>query len=109
MGILDPLKNMDSFGYVAPKALVGIKNITMQMIYPDKALEDNLEGKVMVSFVVDKVGKVKDVKVKKSISPELDKEAIRVVKGMPLWKPGMQAGIPQNVQLYLPILFKLNQ
>ena len=86
-----------------------MKYISSSLIYPESAADRDLEGKVLVSFVVDKTGKVGDVKIKKSVNKDLDKEAIRVVKGMPLWKPGMQAGVPQNVQFYLPIMFKLNQ
>ena len=86
-----------------------MKYISSSFIYPESAADKEIEGKVLVSFVVDKTGKVGDVKIKKSVNKDLDKEAIRVVKGMPLWKPGMQAGVPQNVQFYLPIMFKLNQ
>ena len=86
-----------------------MKYISSSLIYPESAADKEIEGKVLVSFVVDKTGKVGDVKIKKSVNKDLDKEAIRVVKGMPLWKPGMQAGVPQNVQFYLPIMFKLNQ
>jgi protein TonB len=86
-----------------------MKYISSSLVYPESAADREIEGKVLVSFVVDKTGKVGDVKIKKSVNKDLDKEAIRVVKGMPLWKPGMQAGVPQNVQFYLPIMFKLNQ
>jgi TonB family protein len=61
----------------------------------------------MVTFVINPEGKVIDPEVKISVSKELDQEAIRIVKQMPLWKPGMQNGQPVNVQLTLPILFKL--
>lgn len=85
-----------------------MKYIASNLVYPESAADKEIEGKVLVSFVVDKTGKVIDVKIKKSVNKDLDKEAIRVVKSMPLWKPGMQAGVPQNVQFYLPVMFKLN-
>lgn len=85
-----------------------MKYIASSLLYPESAEDKEIEGKVLVSFVVDKTGKVIDVKMKKSENKDFDKEAVRVVKSMPLWKPGMQAGMPQNVQLYLPVNFKLN-
>jgi TonB family protein len=87
------------------KALVDF--IRTNMHYPEKAIKFGDEGKVMVTFVINPEGKVIDPEVKISISKELDQEAIRIVKQMPLWKPGMQNGQPVNVQLTLPILFKL--
>ncbi|MFH0894798.1 MAG: M56 family metallopeptidase, partial [Bacteroidota bacterium] len=80
-----------------------LKNI----VYPKKAKENNITGKVMIDFVVDKTGKVKDVTVKKSVDPELDAEALRVIKMMPNWKPGKKDGQPIDIQLTLPVSFKL--
>lgn len=84
-----------------------VEFIKNNMRYPEKAIKLGDEGKVMVTFVVNPEGKVIDPEVKISISKELDEEAIRIVKQMPEWKPGMQNGQPVNVQLTLPILFKL--
>ena len=79
--------------------------ISLNLKYP--ALKE-VSGKVFVSFVVDKKGKVTDVRVKNDVDAALSKEAIRLVKAMPLWTPGKLDGKPVNVQLNLPIYFKAN-
>lgn len=79
--------------------------ISLNLKYP--ALKE-VSGKVFVSFVVDKKGKVTDVKVKNDVDAALAKEAVRLVKAMPLWTPGKLEGKPVNVQLNLPIYFKAN-
>ena len=79
--------------------------ISLNLKYP--ALKE-VSGKVFVSFVVDKKGKVTDVKVKNEVDAALAKEAVRLVKSMPLWTPGKLEGKPVNVQLNLPIYFKAN-
>lgn len=82
--------------------------IKINLKYPDFGKEERAEGKVLVSFVVDKKGKVVDVKAKNHIDSKLEKEAVRVVKGMPNWEAGVQDGKPVNVQMTLPINFKAN-
>lgn len=81
--------------------------IAWNLHYPEKALKNKVEGKVFVQFVIDTTGKVVEPKVIKSVSPELDAEALRVVSGMPAWKPGMQRGKPVRVSFTLPVIFKL--
>ncbi|MCB9187058.1 MAG: TonB family protein [Flavobacteriales bacterium] len=76
--------------------------------YPETAEADGLEGKVFVQFVVDKSGKVGQVEVVKSVRDDLDAEAIRVISEMPDWTPGKQGGKAVNVQLVLPISYKLS-
>ena len=76
--------------------------------YPEKAMENGIEGKVLVGFVVDKSGLVRDVEVKRSADPLLDAEALRIVKSFPKWQPGMQDGKTVNVSYVLPFNFKLN-
>jgi len=79
--------------------------ISLNLKYP--ALKE-VSGKVFVSFVVDKKGKAIDVKVKNEVDAALAKEAIRLVKAMPLWTPGKLEGKAVNVQMNLPIYFKAN-
>ena len=79
--------------------------ISLNLKYP--ALKE-VSGKVFVSFVVDKKGKVTDVRVKNEVDAALSKEAIRLVKAMPLWTPGKLQGKAVNVQMNLPIYFKAN-
>lgn len=77
--------------------------------YPMDAMENGIEGKVYLSFVVDKTGKVKDVKILRGIpgGGSLEKEALRVIRGLPNFTPGMQNGQPVNVKLTIPIKFQL--
>jgi len=75
--------------------------------YRAEAEKAKITGKVYVSFLVDKTGKVKNAIIKKSASPSLDSEAIRVISSMPDWKPGSQSGKPVDVQMLVPIEFKL--
>lgn len=66
-----------------------------------------VNGKVIVSFVIEKDGSVSDAKVVRKLAPNFDDEALRVVKLMPKWKPGRQDGKPVRVQFNLPINFSL--
>ncbi|MDO5035704.1 MAG: energy transducer TonB [Porphyromonas sp.] len=75
--------------------------------YPPIAAENNVQGRVLVSFVVERDGSVSDVKVVRGVDPNLDKEAVRVVKLLPKWKPGMQTGKPVRYRYNLPVTFRL--
>ena len=75
--------------------------------YPAEAKEKGDEGRVIVQFVVEKDGSIVEPKVVKSVSPELDAEALRVVQMMPKWKPGQQRGKNVRVQFTLPVSFRL--
>ena len=66
-----------------------------------------IQGRVVVSFIVEKDGSLTDVKVIKSVDPAFDKEAVRVVKSMPKWEPGMYRGKPARVKYCIPISFRL--
>ena len=70
--------------------------------------ENNITGRVFVSFVVDKTGKVSNVKILRGVDKYLDAEAVRVVSSLPRFKPGKQRGKPVKVQYNVPISFKLN-
>lgn len=77
------------------------------MKYPPIARDNNIQGRVYVSFVVEKNGKITDVRVLRGIGGGCDEEAIRVVKSMPSWSPGKQRGKAVRVRFNLPIVFKL--
>lgn len=83
------------------------KWITKNVKYPQIAAENNIQGKVFMNFVIEKDGSITDVKVLRGVDPALDKEAIRVIKSMPKWKPGKQRGKPVRVSFNLPITFTL--
>ena len=76
--------------------------------YPQMARESGIQGRVFVTFVVEKDGNVTDVRVLRGIGGGCDEEAIRVIKNMPRWDPGKQRGKPVRVQFNMPIMFKLN-
>ena len=84
------------------------KYITQNVIYPQEAVKDGITGKVIVSFVVDKNGKVTKAKVEKSVDQYLDAEAIRVVMSSPKWTAGKQRGETVKVQFTFPINFVLD-
>ena len=76
--------------------------------YPVIAYENGIQGRVIAKFIVNKDGSISDVEVVKSGGdPSLDKEAVRVIKSMPKWKPGMQRGKPVRVQYTVPVNFTL--
>jgi protein TonB len=83
------------------------KFLGKNMKYPAQARRMGVEGSVYVSFVIDRDGNISDPQIIKGISAECDKEAIRVVKLMPPWKPGKQNGKPVRCRFVLPIKFKL--
>lgn len=75
--------------------------------YPEEAMKNDEEGLVVVGFVVEADGSVTEVEVKKGETESLDKEAIRVVRSMPKWKPGMLDGKPVATWYSLPVKFSL--
>lgn len=84
-----------------------MKYIQEHLRYPTMAAENNIQGKVVVQFVVTKNGSIGEVKVIRSRDQDLDKEAVRVVKSLPNFIPGRMNGQPVNVWYTLPINFKL--
>jgi TonB family protein len=83
-----------------------VKYLSKNIKYPTKYKKDKVNGRVFVSFVVDKTGKVGQAKVVKSLNEECDKEAIRVISMMPNWIPGEKDGSKVNVQFGLPVNFE---
>ena len=84
-----------------------LKFFSQNLIYPEIAKRAGVEGKVILSFIVDKNGNIIDVKVAKSIGAGCDEEAMRVLKIMPNWNPGKQNGNPVLTRINLPVVFKL--
>ena len=84
------------------------KFISENLEYPQHAIDGQIEGRVVVQFVVDKTGKVGNIQVVRSIDKLLDQAAIDVVRALPAWKPGMQNGQPVHVRYTLPVSFKLS-
>ena len=77
--------------------------------YPEKALREGVQGRVIVDFIIGKDGKVYDVKVVRGVSPELDAEAVKVISASPKWKPGRFAGEKVRVSMTVPVEFRLEK
>ena len=77
--------------------------------YPEAAKKNKIEGRVFVTFVIEKDGQVSNAKLLRDIGGGCGEEALRVVNSMPKWKPGTQRGNPVRVQFNLPIMFQLEK
>lgn len=84
-----------------------MKYLSENIRYPVIAQENGVQGRVIVQFTVRKDGSIDDVKVVKSADPSLDKEAVRLIKSVPAWEPGMQRGKAVHCKFTVPIVFKL--
>ena len=84
-----------------------LKFLGKNIKYPTIAQENGVQGRVIVQFVVNKDGSIVDPVVVRSVDPYLDKEALRVIKTMPKWKPGQQRGKAVRVKYTVPVTFKL--
>ncbi len=81
--------------------------LTKNTRYPRSAVRDDIKGTVFISFVVLESGKLDNIEIKQSVREDLDNEAIRVIKKMPNWKPGIVKGIPVKVRFTVPIIFDM--
>ena len=91
-----------------PGGMEGLMRYLQQNVqYPPIAVQNNVQGRVVVQFIIDETGQVGDVEVVRSVSEEVDAEAVRVIKSMPKFEPGRQNGEPVAVWYTLPIAFKM--
>lgn len=102
--VFDVVEQMPSFPG-GPSALM--EWLSNNVKYPVVAQENGVQGRVVVSFVVERDGSITDVKVVRGVDPSLDKEASRVVKAMPRWIPGKQNGSAVRVKYNVPVAFRL--
>ncbi len=84
-----------------------MKWLTRHLRYPNSARQKKVEGKVVAVFYIEKTGKVTNVQIVQPLSPECDREALRVLRLMPDWKPGVQNDQPCRTKVSIPIVFKL--
>lgn len=84
-----------------------MKFIANNLQYPASAIENEIQGKVIVQFTVTKTGEVSDVSVMRSVDPDIDQEAVRVISKLPKFKPGTQNGKAVNVRYTYPVTFRL--
>ncbi len=83
------------------------KWVFSQLIYPEEAQQNHIQGKVICSFIIDKEGNLIDIQIVRGIDASLDREAIRVLNMSPKWTPGKQRGKPVKVKYTFPINFQL--
>ncbi len=103
-GVFDVVEEMPQYpGGMQAMITYLQENVT----YPKDAQEKKISGRVLVTFIVEKDGSVSNVETVKSVFPSLDEEAVRIVKGMPNWKPGKQSGKVVRVKYTLPVSFSL--
>ncbi|MBT3303315.1 MAG: energy transducer TonB [Bacteroidetes bacterium] len=76
--------------------------------YPEFERDSGIQGLVVASFIIEKDGRITDIKILKGVTPDIDKEVIRVLKKMPRWSPGKQKGKAVRVRINLPVRFTLN-
>ena len=85
-----------------------MKFVVENVKYPEEAKKNGIQGKVFISFTVTKTGKLENIKVLKNLNDLLDAEALRVISTMPDWVPGESKGTAVDVEVTLPIMFKLS-
>ena len=103
--IFVPIENMPQF----PGGEMALMKYLSQIKYPDMEREVGIQGTVYIGFVVEKDGSISHVEVKRGVSEGLDEEAMKVIRKMPKWQPGMQRNKPVRVYYTLPIRFKLRE
>lgn len=82
--------------------------IHKEMVYPEACIKEKKQGRVLVSFVVEKNGSLSDLKILRSVDSELDKEAVRLIKSMPKWMPAIKDGKYVRCKYTMPVTFKLD-
>lgn len=111
--LVDPKVEPAKLSEVMPEFVGGIDSLTSyiktNLQYPEYEKTRNIEGRIVVNFIVDKYGEIKDARVIKSVdsSKNFDKEALRIINSMPNWKAGTTNGEPIDVEFNLPISFEL--
>ncbi|WP_072546159.1 M56 family metallopeptidase [Mediterranea massiliensis] len=103
--IYEVVENMPRFPNGGMQALMQYLNENIR--YPEAAIKAGVQGRVTLQFIVDKDGSIDDVKILRSVNPDLDAEAIRVIKMMPRWEPGTHKGKPVRVKYTVPVMFRI--
>lgn len=109
--VYDIKEPKDTIGIEFPSFLGGDqafnKFLAEYLGYPILAQENNIQGRVVVSAVLEKNGFLSCIKIEKSVHPSLDREALRVAKMMPRWKPAKKNGVPIRIKMHIPFNFRL--
>jgi TonB family protein len=100
-------------GYMQAEPLNGYPNLydyfNATLVYPASALNDSIQGVQIISFVINKNGKVEQIEVEQSLGPEFEKESIRLIENMPEWKPAKLDGKPMSTRISIPITFQIQK
>ena len=104
--VYDAVEQMPEFPGGMPAMIEYLQN---NLKYPKDAIKQQVEGRVMVMFVVETDGNLSNVRVARKVFHSLDTEAVRVVKSMPKWKPGKEKGRLVRVNYTLPVVFSLKK
>lgn len=105
-----PLLNPEKMPSYHHGGLVKFRDHIQQIVkYPDDAIAMGIEGKVFVQFVVDKQGKISNIRIIKGVCPLLDNAVIDAIKNSDRWEPGMQMGRPVSVAMSMPVSFRLTR
>lgn len=104
----EPLMLVENMPEFPGGSMAMMQYLSGNIKYPEEARDNNIQGRVIIQFVVEKDGSISNVEVIKSVHELLDSEALRCVSAMPAWTPGTQRGKPIRVSYTIPINFKLN-
>ena len=102
--VQDMVDQRPSFPGGNPALLSYLRNETR---YPDICFNNEIQGRVLVRFVVERNGSISSARIIKSVDPALDKEALRVVSNMPKWNPAKKNGVPVRAEQTVPVSFRL--
>ena len=81
--------------------------LSKNLKYPEQSAKNSIQGRVVVSFIVEKDGRLTNIQVEKSVAPELDAEAVRVISAMSKWSPGKQKDKKVRARVNQPVIFRL--
>lgn len=104
--VFDVVENMPSF---PGNQAAMIKYIADNLRYPAKAEDAGIQGRVIISMIIEKDGSISNPSIMRSVNPDLDAEAIRIISNMPKWNPGTQRGEKVRVRYTVPVMFRLNE
>lgn len=101
----DVVEQMPEFPGGMPELM---KFLQENVKYPEEAMKNGIQGRVLIQFIVEKDGSISEAKVIKKVNEHLDAEALRVIGEMPKWTPGKQKGQEVRVKFVLPVTFRLS-
>lgn len=104
--VFDVVENMPSF---PGNQTAMMKYIADNLRYPAKAEDAGIQGRVIISMIIEKDGSISNPSITRSVNPDLDAEAIRIISNMPKWNPGTQRGEKVRVRYTVPVMFRLNE